>query len=47
MNISAIRKWSLNILQKAKSKPEQSLKGLMRKNAISFTRALKIADIKH
>jgi predicted transposase YbfD/YdcC len=42
MNMSTIRKWSLNILQKAKSKPEQSLKGLMRKNAMSLAHALKI-----
>jgi len=35
-NMDTLRKWSLNILSKAKTKPEQSLKGLMRKNAMSF-----------
>ena len=44
MNMGAIRKWSLNILQKAKSKPEQSLKSLMRKNAMSLTHTLKIVE---
>lgn len=44
MNMSTIRKWSLNILQKAKSKPEQSLKSLMRKNAMSLTHTLKIVE---
>lgn len=44
INMSTIRKWSLNILQKAKSKPEQSLKSLMRKNAMSLTHALKIVE---
>ena len=42
MNMSTIRKWSLNILQKAKLKPEQSIKGLMRKNAMSLTHSLNI-----
>ena len=44
INMNTIRKWSLNILQKAKSKPEQSLKSLMRKNSMSLTHALKIVE---
>jgi predicted transposase YbfD/YdcC len=35
-NIDILRKWALNVLQKAKQKPDQSIKGLMRKNAMSF-----------
>jgi predicted transposase YbfD/YdcC len=35
-NIDILRKWALNVLQKAKQKPEQSIKSLMRKNAMSF-----------
>lgn len=35
-NVDILRKWALNILQKAKEKPEQSIKSLMRKNAMSF-----------
>jgi len=34
-NIGILRKWALNVLQKAKQKPEQSIKSLMRKNAMS------------
>lgn len=34
-NMDIIRKWALNILQKAKSKPEQSIKSIMRKNAMN------------
>ena len=34
-NIDILRKWALNVLQKAKQKPEQSIKSLMRKNAMS------------
>lgn len=44
MNMGIIRKWSLNILQKAKQKPEQSIKGLMRKNAMSLGHSLKIVE---
>lgn len=36
-NIDILRKWALNVLQKAKAKPEQSIKSLMRKNAMSFS----------
>jgi predicted transposase YbfD/YdcC len=35
-NIDILRKWALNVLQKAKQKPDQSIKSLMRKNAMSF-----------
>lgn len=35
-NIGILRKWALNVLQKAKRKPEQSIKSIMRKNAMSF-----------
>jgi predicted transposase YbfD/YdcC len=39
-NIDILRKWALNLLQKAKQKPEQSIKSLMRKNAMSFKHLL-------
>jgi predicted transposase YbfD/YdcC len=35
-NMDILRKWALNIAQKAKSKPDQSIKSVMRKNAMSF-----------
>ena len=35
-NISTLRKWALNIAGKAKEKPSQSIKSVMRKNAMSF-----------
>ena len=35
-NISTVRKWALNIAGKAKTKPDQSIKSVMRKNAMSF-----------
>ena len=35
-NVDLMRKWALNVLQKAKTKPDQSIKSLMRKNAMSF-----------
>lgn len=35
-NIDILRKWGLNVLQKCKEKPTQSIKSLMRKNAMSF-----------
>ena len=35
-NMDIMRKWALNILHKAKSKPEQSIKSIMRKNAMSI-----------
>lgn len=35
-NISILRKWAFNLLHKAKEKPTQSIKGIMRKNAMSF-----------
>jgi predicted transposase YbfD/YdcC len=34
-NMNTLRKWALNTLQKAKTKPEQSIKSIMRKNAMS------------
>jgi len=36
-NIDILRKWALNSLQKCKRKPDQSIKSLMRKNAMSFS----------
>lgn len=39
-NIDILRKWALNVLQKCKQKPEQSIKSLMRKNAMSFKHLL-------
>lgn len=39
-NMGILRKWALNMLQKAKTKPDQSIKGLMRKNAMSFKHLL-------
>jgi predicted transposase YbfD/YdcC len=35
-NIDILRKWALNVLQKAKDKPDRSIKSLMRKNAMSI-----------
>ena len=35
-NVDILQKWALNVLQKAKQKPNQSIKSLMRKNAMSF-----------
>ena len=35
-NVDILRKWVLNVLQKAKQKLNQSIKSLMRKNAMSF-----------
>lgn len=34
-NMDILRKWALNILQKIKHKPEQSIKSIMRKNCMS------------
>ena len=34
-NMDTLRKWALNVLNKAKTKPEQSIKGIMRKNSMS------------
>jgi predicted transposase YbfD/YdcC len=39
-NIDVLRKWALNGLQKCKQKPDQSIKSLMRKNAMSFKHLL-------
>lgn len=35
-NMDIVRKWALNILHRAKTKPDQSIKSVMRKNAMSF-----------
>lgn len=43
-NIDILRKWALNVLQKAKQKPEQSIKSLMRKNAMSFKHLIAIVN---
>lgn len=39
-NMDIVRKWALNILHKAKTKPDQSIKSVMRKNAMSFKHLL-------
>lgn len=39
-NMDIVRKWALNVLHKAKTKPDQSLKSVMRKNAMSFKHLL-------
>jgi predicted transposase YbfD/YdcC len=36
-NLDILRKWALAVLVNLKEKPEQSIKSLMRKNAMSFT----------
>ena len=41
-NMDILRKWALNILQKAKEKQEQSIKSLMRKNSMSFKHLTKV-----
>jgi predicted transposase YbfD/YdcC len=43
-NIDILRKWALNVLQKAKNKPEQSIKSLMRKNAMSFKHLIGVVN---
>ena len=43
-NVDILRKWALNVLQKAKQKPEQSIKSLMRKNAMSFKHLLQVVN---
>ena len=43
-NSDILRKWALNILHKAKDKPEQSLKSVMRKNSHVFQTSLKICQ---
>lgn len=35
-NLDIFRKWALNVLPQAKTKPDQSLKSVMMKNAMSF-----------
>ena len=35
-NIDILRKWALNVLQKVKQKPEQTIKSIMRKNSMSI-----------
>lgn len=39
-NMDIVRKWALNILHKAKTQPDQSIKSVMRKNAMSFKHLL-------
>jgi len=43
-NLNILRKWAMAILGKAKDKPEQSIKSLMRKNAMSFKHLLKTVN---
>lgn len=35
-NMDIMRKWALNAMSKVKEKPDQSIKGIMRKNSMSF-----------
>lgn len=35
-NLDILRKWALNLMSKAKEKPSQSIKSVMRKNSMSF-----------
>lgn len=44
-NMDIMRKWALNILQKAKTKPEQSIKSLMRRNAMSIKHLIKTVNM--
>lgn len=44
-NMDIVRKWALNILHKAKTKPDQSIKSVMRKNAMSFKHLLASVNI--
>ena len=39
-NMNILRKWALNILSKVKTKPEQSIKSIMRRNSMSFKHLL-------
>jgi hypothetical protein len=43
-NVDILRKWALNVLQKEKQKPNQSIKSLMRKNAMSFKHLAGVAN---
>jgi len=43
-NMDILRKWALNILRKAKDKPDQSIKSVMRKNSMSITCLLKTVN---
>ncbi len=43
-NVDILRKWALNVLQKVKRKPDQSIKSLMRKNAMSFKHLMESAS---
>jgi predicted transposase YbfD/YdcC len=40
-NMDIMRKWALNILHKAKTKPDQSIKSLMRRNSMSIKHLIK------
>ncbi|MDP2194089.1 MAG: ISAs1 family transposase [Alphaproteobacteria bacterium] len=40
-NLDILRKWALSVLVKLKEKPEQSIKSVMRKNAMSFKYLIK------
>jgi predicted transposase YbfD/YdcC len=43
-NIDILRKWALNLLAKAKNKPSQSIKSIMRKNSMSFDHLINIVN---
>lgn len=43
-NLNTLRKWALSILGKAKDKPDQSIKSVMRKNAMSFKHLCKTVN---
>lgn len=44
-NMDIMRKWALNILHKAKSKPEQTIKSLMRRNSMSIKHLVKTVKL--
>jgi hypothetical protein len=41
-NMDIMRKWALAILVKARKKPEQSVKSLMRRNSMSFKHLIEV-----
>ena len=43
-NMDILRKWALNILHKAKTKPSQSIKSVQRKSAMSFTYLISVVN---
>lgn len=43
-NVDILRKWALNILQKAKEKPDQSIKSIQRKTGMSFKYLISVVN---